>query len=256
MVADSHALSPTLEDYLETVARLVAREGEAHAKEIAEAVSVHISTVTTALRRLSEKGLIHYRPYEAATLTQEGQEVADRIVGRHEALRSFLSEILLVDEEAAEENACRMEHVLDEQVMEHLTLFAQFVKKCPRAGDDWLNRFQYFLEHDGTPPEDEQAMKEWLQGFRRKIAQPKEGEEDTMMTLDELDTGQAATIVKVGGGGAVRRRMVDMGAVKGTPVEVIKVAPLGDPIEVRIKGYNLTLRKEEAADIRVKLEKS
>lgn len=76
------------------------------------------------------------------------------------------------------------------------------------------------------------------------------------MTLDELEAGQRARIIRVGGGGAIRRRLVDMGAVKGTPVEVVKVAPLGDPIEVKIKGYNLTLRKKEAANIAIEPEES
>jgi Fe2+ transport system protein FeoA len=76
------------------------------------------------------------------------------------------------------------------------------------------------------------------------------------MTLDELETGQTARILRVGGGGRIRRRLVDMGVVKGTPIEVIKVAPLGDPIEVKIKGYNLTLRKKEAANITIEPEES
>ncbi len=251
----SHGLTASLEDYLEAIGWLVVRKGEARSKDIAEAVSVHISTVTTALRKLSEKRLINYSPYQPATLTEEGRRVANRIVGRHEDIRSFLTEILLVDKEVAEENACRMEHVLDEQVMEHLALFAEFVKECPRAGDDWLNRFEYFLEHGGRPPEDGQAMKQWLREFRQKVDERDKGgkgEQDRMVTLDELKSGQRAKIVKVGGGGPVRRRIVDMGAVKGTPVEVVKVAPLGDPIEIKIKGYSLTLRKEEAARITVK----
>jgi Fe2+ transport system protein FeoA len=59
-------------------------------------------------------------------------------------------------------------------------------------------------------------------------------------------------IVKVGGGkGGVNRRILDMGVVPGTPVEVERVAPLGDPIQIMVKGYRLTLRKNEAANIQV-----
>ena len=75
-----------------------------------------------------------------------------------------------------------------------------------------------------------------------------------MTTLDEIEVGESATIRKIGGKGAIRRRMIDMGAVRGTSVEIIKVAPLGDPIEVKIKGYNLTLRQNEAAQIEVEKE--
>jgi ferrous iron transport protein A len=72
-----------------------------------------------------------------------------------------------------------------------------------------------------------------------------------MSTLDRLKPGTKATILKVGSVGTIRRRMADMGMIRGTAVEVIKVAPLGDPIEVKIKGYNLSLRKDEAASIMI-----
>lgn len=71
------------------------------------------------------------------------------------------------------------------------------------------------------------------------------------MTLAELKPGETGRIVRVGSVGSIRRRIVDMGATSGTNVTVVKVAPLGDPIEVKIKGYSLTLRKEEAEAITV-----
>ena len=67
--------------------------------------------------------------------------------------------------------------------------------------------------------------------------------------LKELKSGEKAVIVKVTGGGAVKRRLMDMGVTKGAEVLVRKVAPLGDPIEVNIRGYELTFRKGEAENI-------
>ena len=72
--------------------------------------------------------------------------------------------------------------------------------------------------------------------------------------LNELKPKERGKIIKVGGKGSVYRRILDMGVVSGTLVEVQRVAPLGDPIEIRVKGYNLTLRKEEAANIQVELD--
>ena len=74
--------------------------------------------------------------------------------------------------------------------------------------------------------------------------------------LTQIKEGQNAVIVKVSGKGAARRRMIDMGMTKGTRVEVIRKAPMGDPIEFRIKGYNLTLRKTEADLILVETEEN
>ncbi len=73
----------------------------------------------------------------------------------------------------------------------------------------------------------------------------------SVKTLNQLEPGERATIVKVGGEGPVRRRILDMGVVKGADIEVVRVAPLGDPIEFRIKGYNLSLRKSEAQNVQV-----
>ena len=76
------------------------------------------------------------------------------------------------------------------------------------------------------------------------------------MTLAELQIGQPAIITKVGGEGALRCRFLDMGLIPKTKVVVQKVAPMGDPLELRIRGYELTIRKEDAAKIEVETEAS
>jgi len=73
-------------------------------------------------------------------------------------------------------------------------------------------------------------------------------------SLNDLKPGQRGVISKVGGDGQTHRRILDMGVVPRTEVKVERVAPLGDPIEVRIKGYHLSLRKEEAANIYVEVD--
>lgn len=67
-----------------------------------------------------------------------------------------------------------------------------------------------------------------------------------MSTLKEVKCGQTVKVIKVDGMGAVRRRIMDMGITKGCEVFVRKVAPLGDPIEVTVRGYELSLRKSDA----------
>ena len=73
------------------------------------------------------------------------------------------------------------------------------------------------------------------------------------LPLHELKIGQCGTIVRVGGKGPAKRRMVNMGLVAGSEVKVERVAPLGDPIEIKIKGYHLSLRKEEAVQVYVEM---
>lgn len=72
-----------------------------------------------------------------------------------------------------------------------------------------------------------------------------------MKTLKEIKCGQTVTVTKVSGVGAVKRRIMDMGITKGAEIFVRKVAPLGDPLEVTVRGYELSLRKADAEMIAV-----
>ena len=67
-----------------------------------------------------------------------------------------------------------------------------------------------------------------------------------MKTLRDINVGEASKVVKIHGQGALKKRIMDMGITKGTEIYVRKVAPLGDPMEVTVRGYELTLRKDEA----------
>jgi ferrous iron transport protein A len=71
------------------------------------------------------------------------------------------------------------------------------------------------------------------------------------MTLNEVEVGRTVKVAKLHGEGAVKRRIMDMGITKGVEVTVRKVAPLGDPIELTVRGYELSIRKDEAARIEV-----
>jgi ferrous iron transport protein A len=79
-------------------------------------------------------------------------------------------------------------------------------------------------------------------------------EHSAPVTLQQIAVGQQARIVRIGGEKATRRRLLDMGLVTGETVTVARVAPLGDPIEILIKGYHLSLRKQEAGQITVEVQ--
>ena len=73
-----------------------------------------------------------------------------------------------------------------------------------------------------------------------------------MNTLRQAKVGQTVTVVKLHGEGAVKRRIMDMGITKGTDIYIRKVAPLGDPIEVTVRGYELSLRKDDCEMVEVR----
>ncbi|MEN6405361.1 MAG: DtxR family transcriptional regulator [Thermoguttaceae bacterium] len=247
------AVSTNAEDYLEAILKLVSEKGAARVRDLASALSLHKSTVSSALKGLSEKGLVNYSPYEITTLTELGEEIAQDVQRRHEVLGRFLTEILGIDDAVAQANACRMEHIVDPEVLDRLVLLMDFTKGQVSKGKPWVAEFQEFSKltmrrrtrQIGSP-----TVLEPPKSHAAVVAAP---DVKRLSTLDRVKPGKKAKVMKVGGEGVVRRRMADMGMVRGATVEVVKVAPLGDPIEVKLKGYNLSLRKEEAAAIAVEL---
>ncbi len=121
-------LSPTLEDYLETIFLLEKEQNGARAKDIADKMGVQRASVTGALHSLSEKGLINYETYSPVTLTPKGFKTASKIMYRHRVLFEFLHDILKLPENTANENACRIEHQIDDEVLEALINFVQKLK--------------------------------------------------------------------------------------------------------------------------------
>ncbi|MGE0086461.1 MAG: metal-dependent transcriptional regulator [Desulfococcaceae bacterium] len=142
----SERLSSSMEDYLEAIFHISERKQAARAKDIADRLSVNNSSVTGALRSLSEKGLINYAPYDLITLTDKGKEHARSVVRRHKALKDFFIRILCADEAEAEETACKMEHTISPDILERLIHFVEFVEICPRGGVEWIKGFGHYCE--------------------------------------------------------------------------------------------------------------
>ncbi len=138
-------LSENLEDYLETILELQKDNTVARVKDIAKNLGVLSGTVTSALRTLSDKGLINYKPYSFITLTGKGEEIAKEVLRRHKVIQGFLQYVLLLDENNADENACRMEHAMDKIAINRLVQFIDYIYQCPRTGEDWIGNFNTFF---------------------------------------------------------------------------------------------------------------
>jgi DtxR family Mn-dependent transcriptional regulator len=245
-------LTPSLEDYLETIYRILREEPEAKASEISERMGVNRTSVTGAMRTLRDRDLVHYAPYGKITFTDEGRRVAEAVVRRHELLKEFLSRVLLVPDAEAEEAACQMEHAVTPAILERFVDFMEFMEVCPRIGTDWAETFQHYRETRIPCIQCETCMAR----MRGEMARRKElhaATEEMHLTLADLQPGQHAAIVDIEGEDEIHRRLVDMGVTPGTPLVVEHLAPLGDPIEIRIRGYHLSLRKQEAERIAVEL---
>lgn len=135
-----NSLSSTQEDYLEAILVLVQRGHVARVRDIAKALRVGMPSVSTAVKALARRGLVNYDPYQFITLTDRGRAAAEEVSGRHHVLRSFLADVLGLDETVAEANACRMEHAIDEQVLQRLRLFAAYIQGSPQATQGWVEQ--------------------------------------------------------------------------------------------------------------------
>jgi len=243
----SKEISASLEDYLEAIFWIIASKGVARVKDIAKILSVKASSVTGALQALAKKNYVNYAPYEVITLTSEGEKLAKNVVRRHQILKDFFTNVLAVDEKLADEGACKMEHTINRPILEKLVSFMEFVEICPRGGQKWMDGFTNYYK-TGSRGDCERCIATSLKEVkkRRLAINTKKG---TNMTLAGLKPKQKGVVVRIERRGPISRRLADMGVGRGTLVEVKRVAPLGDPIDVKMKGYHLSLRKEEAASI-------
>jgi DtxR family Mn-dependent transcriptional regulator len=144
IVARRRKLTKSLEDYLEAVLVLVRRGRVARVRDIARRLGVGSPSVTAAMRSLSQRGLVNYDPYEVVTLTERGLEAAGKIQHRHEVIRGFLTDVLGVAADAAEDYACRMEHAVDDTLLERFGKLADLVRQSPADGADWLESFRRY----------------------------------------------------------------------------------------------------------------
>ncbi|MCD8351017.1 MAG: DtxR family transcriptional regulator [Planctomycetaceae bacterium] len=228
-------LTAALEDYLEAIFNLCRFDSAARSRDIAESLNVHKSTVTAALKSLGQMNLINYAPYEAVTLTPEGRRLAEDVARRHAALKDFFINVLRVEEPMAESAACGMEHSIPREIVHKLAMFASQMQGCPRL-----------VEDDATAVADK-ACDACLSRADKALPTHEQ------ITLDRVQPGVTVRIILVRGGGQVKKRITEMGLTRGALATVERIAPMGDPMDLKIRGYRLSLRKDEAARVVVEI---
>lgn len=143
-------LSASLEDYLEAILELSTREGHAHSKDIAERLCVARPSVTGALRTLKKKGMANYEPYGSVTLTKAGKRAAQKVARRHKIIKSFFVNVLGVENDIAQQAACKAEHSLGPEVISKLLCFSEYVNQQSKNGHNFIRRFQKFCNQKST----------------------------------------------------------------------------------------------------------
>lgn len=248
----SKPLSANMEDYLETIYHIVSQKKAARAKDIAVRMAVNSASVTGALRLLAEKGHINYAPYDVITLTARGEALALDIVRRHEILKDFFTKVLNVEAQEAEENACRMEHAVSPVIIDRLVRFVEFIQICPRGGDAWIDGFRRFCEKDDPLAGCGSALSDCLDDLRKRQKQLQQTGRETI-TLEELEAGQVARLIRIRGQGSIVDKLKELKITPGSIIELEAQERSGEEVSIKVRGYHLCLRKDDFAKIELEL---
>jgi DtxR family Mn-dependent transcriptional regulator len=137
-------LTPTMEDYMEALLNIGEEKRSIRVRDIAKRLGVTMPTVTGMLKTLSKRGLVDYEKYEHVELTEVGLKAGTEVRRKHDVLCRFLTSVLKIDFEQANEEACQMEHAITPSTLEKLLDFMEFLEICPRAGKSLLDFFEEY----------------------------------------------------------------------------------------------------------------
>ena len=214
-------LTARVEDYLEAIFAEEVRGGTATVTMLAGQLGVTKGTVVAALRRLSEDGFLSHERYGSPALTEAGRERALLMYRRHEHLSFLFSGVLGFEHEAAESAACTLEHALDAEMEGRLMALTEFLADGMLRNAPWAEELRAALSEPARLPR----------------------------PLSMLGVGGSGSVVRVTAEGSLRKRLLELGLLPGTRVELVRSAPLGDPVEIRVRSGTLSLRRSEAATV-------
>ena len=228
------SMSPSQEDYLEGILIIQEQKRVIQVKDLAKFLKVKAPSVIEAIGKLKEKRLVVHERYSYIELTQEGINLAKKVHERHKTLKKFFHEVLGLRASIAEEGACKIEHYLSDETLKRMLKFIKFIETCPQEQPEWLSSFYYFAEHNKRP--DSCPKRVSHEGKNRKKT----------LKLSDLKVGEKARLIKITDTGILKRKLLDMGLTRGEEVRIEKIALFGSPIDIVIRGYHLSIRKEEA----------
>ncbi len=124
-------LSSSLEDYIEAIYNLQNSEGKVRSIDIARKLGVSRASVSEAVQKLAKDGLVDYSKYNDVTITPQGKKAAEEVLSRHKIFTEFFVDILGIPAKEAEENACRIEHVISSQIYNKLKSYIAYLNENP-----------------------------------------------------------------------------------------------------------------------------
>lgn len=207
------------QDILETIYELEKNKGKARLTDIALKLEFSKSRTNQEIKKLISMGLVNEDKYGPIILTKLGLFEAERIMFTHLLIKTFLKNHLGLDEETSEKDACAIEHIVSEETIKAIVKHLE--KDLDNIGDFNLTEAEEYL-------------------VKKK-------------RLSELKVGQKARILKIEGLRSIKKRIMEFGIIKGEVIQLIGVAPFGDPLNYRLNDFNLSLRIKEADNVIVEL---
>ncbi|MGC8603424.1 MAG: DtxR family transcriptional regulator [Desulfomonilaceae bacterium] len=238
-------LTSAMEDYLEVIYHLEQESRIARVRDIAQRLGVKMSSVSSALKILGARGLIRYDPHQFITLTDKGILKAKEIVRKHEILKRFLVSVLQINDSLAEDNACKIEHYLDPEVIDKLIKFLEFVQTCPVDQSRWM---------DITSETCSDCIV-CLEEARKRVQERAIAQQVALeggMTLAEAAPGTRVVVQEIGGAEEFRQNLENEGFMEGIIIEIESLKQPSRNLNLNINGYHVTLAKIDAAKIFVK----
>ncbi|MEM2142411.1 MAG: metal-dependent transcriptional regulator [Candidatus Thorarchaeota archaeon] len=230
--------STSIQDYLKAIYNINERGVPARTKDLADRLHVSAPSVTEMIKRLSEMGLVDYEAYRGAFLTTRGLIEARKVVRKHRLIERFLHDILGVARGRVHSEACRLEHSVSDEVADAMCRKMNAPDLCP--DDD-----------RPIPP----CVLDVAECSDCESAHPSEGNGRVLTQLSNLRTGDEATVVRVRGGTARTKRLLDMGLTPGTPIRVVGAAPFKGPVQVSVRGTSVAIGRGMAESVLVMIDK-
>jgi DtxR family transcriptional regulator, Mn-dependent transcriptional regulator len=227
-----------IEEYLEAIYDIAGKDGKAKTTEIAERLKNAPASVTEVLQRMDRDGLVKYEPYQGASLTKKGEHIVTRIKRKHRLLEVFLEKVLHLPKEHIHDQACKMEHVINDETEQALCKTLGVPTECPHGSP--------------IPPcnIDVKSCNECLS----EDNPIKEKRKQKLISITTLKPGQKGKVEFIRGGRNVVQRLCDLGLTNGTCISLVREAPLKGPVEICVRGCNVVIGRGIADKIFIQAE--
>ncbi|MCM1002815.1 MAG: metal-dependent transcriptional regulator [Candidatus Gastranaerophilales bacterium] len=140
-------LTKSLEKYLAAIHEIIETQGAARVRDVSERVKANAASTSEAVKTLAKKGFVNYKPYGVITLTDKGLMTVESKNKRHEIIKNFLSNSLMLQKDYSDD----LEFSMPDEVLERFVAYLTFMQKCSCKEPKWLKSFQYFINENKMP---------------------------------------------------------------------------------------------------------